>query len=246
MADPAASPDPVPGGGALLFAWLGGAVFVASLACFVYYYAVRFSSGSGPGWLAPAAIDLALFTGFALHHSLFARTGLKQAVSRILPAPLERSLFVWIASLLFIVVLIAWRPVPGLLYSLPAPWSWLGYAAQLAGVALTAQGTAGIDALDLAGIRQVLNAQRHTPPRHVPLETRGVYGLVRHPLYFGWVLMVFGTPHMTGTHLTFAAISTAYLALAIPFEERSLIAIFGDDYRAYQRHTRWRMLPGVW
>ena len=62
----------------------------------------------------------------------------------------------------------------------------------------------------------------------MPLQTHGVYGFVRHPLYFAWVLMVFGTPHMTMTRLTFAVISTAYLAIAIPFEERGLVDVFGS------------------
>ena len=117
---------------------------------------------------------------------------------------------------------------------------------QLAGIVLTALGSSAIDILDLAGVRQVLDAMDGHPVRHVELETRGVYAIVRHPLYFGWVLLVFGTPVMTGTRLTFAIVSTAYLALAIPFEERSLVDVFGDSYRAYQRRTRFRMIPGLW
>ena len=76
--------------------------------------------------------------------------------------------------------------------------------------------------------------------------TTGLYGFVRHPLYFSWLLVVFGTPHMTMTRLTFAVVSSAYLGFAIPFEERGLIRVFGDDYRRYQRQVRWRMLPGVY
>jgi protein-S-isoprenylcysteine O-methyltransferase Ste14 len=69
---------------------------------------------------------------------------------------------------------------------------------------------------------------------------------VRHPLYFAWVLLVFGAPAMTMTRLSFAVISTAYLAIAIPFEERSLIETFGADYASYQKQVRWRMLPGIY
>ena len=58
--------------------------------------------------------------------------------------------------------------------------------------------------------------------------------------------MTFGTPLMTGTRLSFAVISTAYLMLAIPFEERSLIEVFGDEYQALPaERVRWRMLPGI-
>jgi protein-S-isoprenylcysteine O-methyltransferase Ste14 len=41
-------------------------------------------------------------------------------------------------------------------------------------------------------------------------------------------------------------VSTAYLALAIPWEERALVRTFGSEYEAYRRKTRWRMLPGVY
>ena len=84
------------------------------------------------------------------------------------------------------------------------------------------------------------------PVPHVPLQTHGVYGFVRHPVYFAWVLMVIGTPHMTMTRLTFAVISTAYLAIAIPFEERGLLDVFGSEYREYQKRVRWRMIPGLY
>ena len=74
----------------------------------------------------------------------------------------------------------------------------------------------------------------------------GPYRLVRHPLYFGWALLVFGAPHMTGDRFTFAVVSTIYLAIAIPFEERGLDALFGPAYGRYRKHVRWRMLPGLY
>jgi protein-S-isoprenylcysteine O-methyltransferase Ste14 len=70
--------------------------------------------------------------------------------------------------------------------------------------------------------------------------------MVRHPLYFGWTLVVFGTPAMTADRLVFAIVSTAYLAIAIPFEERSLIRHFGQQYERYRGRVRWRMIPFVY
>ena len=69
---------------------------------------------------------------------------------------------------------------------------------------------------------------------------------MRHPIYFGWVLMVFGAPTMTASRLLFATISTLYLVIAIPFEERSLGEEFGTAYADYQERVRWRLVPGVW
>ena len=229
----------------LLCAWSGAAVFVASLAYFLFAYFVTFGETAPAGpWLRPTAVDAALFSGFALHHSLFARTRLKAVVRRMAAPALERSLYTWVASLLFILVCWAWQPVHGVLYTLPAPWSVAGYAAQLAGIVVTFLGSRALDVLDLAGVRQVLNTRRPPGAAHsVPLQTGGIYGFVRHPVYFGWLLIVFGAPHMTMTRLTFAVVSSLYLAIAVPFEERSLVQTFGPGYDDYRRRVRWRMLP---
>ena len=69
---------------------------------------------------------------------------------------------------------------------------------------------------------------------------------VRHPIYLGWILIVFGSPLMTMSRLLFATISSAYLIVAIPWEERSLVEAFGDRYRTYQKQVRWRLLPWLW
>jgi protein-S-isoprenylcysteine O-methyltransferase Ste14 len=51
---------------------------------------------------------------------------------------------------------------------------------------------------------------------------------------------------MTGTRLVFAVVSTGYLALAIPWEERSLIDTFGAEYESYRKRVHWRMIPWVY
>ena len=101
-----------------------------------------------------------------------------------------------------------------------------------------AQSVRAIDALELAGIRSQSEA--------AGLQIAGPYRLVRHPLYLGWTLVVFGAAAMTGDRLGFAAITTLYLMLAIPWEERSLRAAFGSDYDRYIRHVRWRMIPFIY
>jgi protein-S-isoprenylcysteine O-methyltransferase Ste14 len=121
----------------------------------------------------------------------------------------------------------------------------------VAGLVLTLRSAARIDVWDLAGVRQA-RAASSTPsttgrPSVAPaLEVRGAYRWVRHPIYLGWVLMIFGAPFMTTGRLLFAGVSTAYLVAAIPLEERSLTEEFGPAYTAYQRQVRWRLVPGVW
>ena len=93
---------------------------------------------------------------------------------------------------------------------------------QLAGLALIIWSVHGLDPLELAGIRDA--GTRST------LQITGPYHWVRHPLYLGWMLAVFGAAHMTGDRLAFAAISSIYLVFAVPWEEQSLRRAFGEDY----------------
>ena len=252
------SDDVPPSAGARTFAWTGALLFVFSLGYFLFTYAVTFGetgatpahrdSPIGGGWAAPLTIDLALFTTFALHHSVFARERIRGWVAALVPPRLERATYVWIASLLFIAVCAWWQPLPGAAWRLDDGWRWLGYSVQAAGAWLTVRSAAVIDAFDLAGIRQLRPAASEDPAhlREIEFKTTGPYGWVRHPIYSGWFLVVFAAPTMTMTRLAFAVISGVYLLAAIPFEERSLRRSAGAAYERYLRDVRWRLIPRVY
>jgi protein-S-isoprenylcysteine O-methyltransferase Ste14 len=219
------------------FVWLGGAVFVGALAFCGYSYAVTWGH-PGAFSAAAAAVDAALFSIFALHHTLFARDSVKHRLSSLVPAPLLRSVYVWIASLLLITVCLVWQPVGGELYRHSGVLAVVHAAAQLAGLLVIVQAVRTIDPLELAGIRRHASADT--------LQIVGPYRWVRHPLYSGWLLLTFGAAHMTGDRLIFAAISTLYLLIAMPFEERSLRMSFGEAYDDYKRRVRYRLVPYVY
>jgi methanethiol S-methyltransferase len=229
-----------------VLAWLGGAVFVVALLYFAYAYVIRFGTpvalrGAPADVVRRVLFDIGLFTVFALHHSVMARSRAKQWIQRYVPPPLERSLYVWLASGLFLLTCAAWQAIPGTVWSLPDRWHAAGWAAQAFGVWLTVDATRAIDALELAGVRQVSGRQFDDT-----LQARGAYRWVRHPIYLGWILFTFGAPLMTATRFTFACVSAAYILIAIPLEERSLVSSFGDAYADYQRQVRWRVVPGVY
>ena len=223
------------------FVWSGGALFVGSLTATVYVYAIGWSAARfGRPVLWPGlAANVAWFLAFALHHSLFARERIKGWVARHVPDRLLRSCYVWIASLLWFGVVAAWQPLGGLVFEQTGPAARAVHAAvQVAGLVLIAASVAAIDALELAGIR--------SGSRPSGLQARGPYRLVRHPLYFGWMLAVFGAATMTFDRLVFAGLTTIYLIVAIPWEERSLERTFGEEYERYKATVRWRMIPFVY
>jgi protein-S-isoprenylcysteine O-methyltransferase Ste14 len=219
------------------FVWLGGGIFIASLGVCAFAFLFAWGRG-GPYDAAAVAPDAVLLTAFALHHSVFARASVKQRLRTIIPDRLERPLYVWVASVLLILVCVFWRPIGGELYEVGGAARVALAVAELLGVWLIARAVAGLDALELAGIR------RHN--RQESLQRGGVYRLVRHPLYLGWTLVVFATPHMTGDRFAFAVLTSVYLAAAVPFEERSLVQTFGDDYARYRSTVRWRIVPFIY
>jgi methanethiol S-methyltransferase len=224
----------------------GALCFAFSLAMAGKAYVTTFDAVAPAGtplW-GPLVTDVVLFSTFALHHSLLARTRAKHWIHARVGVDAERALYVILASVLFLACTQGWAPLPGTWYALTGPWWWVGTAVQGAGVVVTLLAARTLSLKELMGLSRPRQAAAHDD--RPPLETRGLYTVVRHPIYLGWVLLVAGAPLMTSTRLLFAAISVAYLVVAIPFEERSLIESVGEPYRSYRRRVRWKVLPGLY
>jgi len=243
-------PFPVARPAARTYVLAGSVAFAASLAFFAYVYGVRLDAASEPltplGIARGLAINVGLFGFFALHHSLLARSGARRRVARRLPDGVERATYVWTASILFALTCACWQPLPGALYRAEGLAKSFGFAAQAAGVLLLCRAAAVLDLRELAGIRQVTPPPAGIRERSPELRIRGPYRFLRHPLYAGLLLVLFGTPDMTCGRLSFALLSAAYIVIAIPWEERDMAARFGCGYEHYRANVRWRLVPGIY
>ena len=113
--------------------WGGAALFAGALLYFAYFFLVELGrpvAVSAEAVAGHLAFNLCLFSGFALHHSLAARLGFKAWVTRSVPRQLERSLYVWTASLLFLLVCLLWRPLPGVAWQASGLGRWVLHAVQ--------------------------------------------------------------------------------------------------------------------
>jgi methanethiol S-methyltransferase len=182
------------------------------------------------------AIDVGLLTLFAVQHSVMARKWFKEWWTRIVPKPIERSTYVLFSSVALILLFWQWQPLGGVVWSIEDPIGRFVLRALFAfGFALVLLSTFLINHFDLFGLRQVWLYLLGRPYTTLTFGTPGPYRLVRHPLYVGWLFAFWATPTMTLAHLLFSIATTAYILIAIQFEERDLVREHGDDYEAYRR-----------
>jgi protein-S-isoprenylcysteine O-methyltransferase Ste14 len=187
---------------------------------------------------AALAIDCALLTVFAVQHSVMARRWFKERWTQIVPWTIERSTYVLCASLALLLLFWQWRPIGIQIWSVENTAAravlWTLFAAGWATV-LTV--TFLINHFDLFGLRQVWLPLVGRPYTRVSFRTPLPYRFVRHPLYLGFLLGFWMTPTMTLAHLVFAIATTAYIVLAIQFEERDLVSEHGAAYEEYRRRV---------
>lgn len=181
-------------------------------------------------------VDVLLLALFAVQHSVMARPAFKRWWTRFVPRPIERSTFVLLTNLILILLFWQWRPIPGYVWSTESDvvatilivLFWGGWGIVVVGTFL-------IDHFGLFGLRQVVLYFQGKEAVRPPFMTKGFYKYVRHPLMLGFIIAFWATPDMSIGHLLFAVVTTAYILFAIQLEERDLIAVHGETYRAYRR-----------
>jgi len=183
------------------------------------------------------AINLALLAVFALQHSVMARPWFKKAWTKFVPTVAERSTYVLFSSLALLLLFWKWEPMGGVVWSVGNLYAYFAiqilYALGWLTVLVT---TFLISHFDLFGLRQVwfyLICKDYEPPA---FRTPGPYKVVRHPLYVGWLMVFWSAPVMTVAHLVFAVMTTAYILVAIQFEERDLVRAHGE-YAEYRKRV---------
>jgi protein-S-isoprenylcysteine O-methyltransferase Ste14 len=195
----------------------------------------------GPSGLAeaPAAlVNLGLLVLFGLQHSLMARPGFKKLFTRVVPHAAERSTYVLATVIVLWLLFYFWRPMPETVWSVDsALWAGVLTGLFFVGFGLVLATTFMINHFDLFGLLQGWTRFRRVEMAKPEFRTPYLYAHIRHPLYLGFLIAFWATPHMTVGHLLFAAVWTAYIFIAIGYEERDLVLVFGEKYRSYIAST---------
>lgn len=188
------------------------------------------------GWAL--AIDAGLVLAFALQHSVMARPAFKQFWTQIIPEPIERSTYVLLSCVLLVGLMYLWQPIGGIVWDLPSGMArWIAWTLFACGWFMVPAVTLMLNHFDLFGTRQVWLYLQGQPYTSLPFSTPMLYKSMRHPLYVGWAIAFWATPTMTVGHLLLAVALTGYMLVAVVFEERDLVAHFGQVYEEYRRRV---------
>jgi methanethiol S-methyltransferase len=236
------------------------AVFVYGLVSYIaffltFVYAVGFignlylprsmDSAARMSFWPALAIDALLLLVFAVQHSVMARPAFKEVLTRFIPAAAERSTYVLCSSLLLIALFAFWQPIGGIVWNFTNPVIRNAINTVFGlGFALVFVATLLINHFDLFGLRQVALYLARKPYTYLEFRTPLFYRYVRHPLYVGWLVAFWATPTMTGAHLLFALLTSAYILTAIRWEERDLVVVHGSKYQEYQKRVP-KLIPSL-
>jgi protein-S-isoprenylcysteine O-methyltransferase Ste14 len=184
------------------------------------------------------AINALLLAGFAIQHSVMARQSFKRLWTRIVPKCIERSTYVFAASLALAQLVWQWRAIPDTVWDVQGSLAgtvltvsfWTGWAVLLVSTYL-------VNHFELFGLEQVWTYFRGSGPQPASFKSPGFYRVVRHPIYAGFVIAFWSAPVMTVGHLIFSIATTGYILVGIAFEERDLITFYGQTYREYRQHV---------
>jgi methanethiol S-methyltransferase len=180
-------------------------------------------------------VNLGLIAFFGFQHSGMARQGFKRWWTRIVPEAAERSIYVLATSLLLMLLFWAWRPITATVWQVTNPvGEVLLWALFASGWGIVLLSTFLINHFELFGLQQAWHALKGRAAASPRLREPLLYKLVRHPLYTGFFIAFWATPHMTAGHLLFAAGLSAWMLMAIHAEEKDLVALFGQDYEDYR------------
>lgn len=137
------------------------------------------------------------------------------------------------AGLSFLPILYLMESLPDqVVYEIPSPWNLVMFGGQLFSILMLLIAFLQTDSLSFIGLRQLFEKEKTGA-----LVTRGLYRVVRHPLYTFGLLFVWLTSTMTQNTLTVYIGATIYTLIGAYFEERKLLVEFGEAYAEYKRKT---------
>lgn len=193
------------------------------------------STWQAESFVTATLVNIGLIVIFGLQHSVMARPGFKNWLTRYIPQAAERATYMLMSGLATGIAIYFWQPLPGTVWaveSMPAQAvMWSLYAA---GWGYLFFATFITNHFELMGLRQVYLYFRNIPYSKLPFTRKYMYRYSRHPMMLGMLIGIWSVPLMTVTHFVLSLTLTGYMVVGVLLEERDLIKNFGETYRKYK------------
>lgn len=224
-----------------VFAYIIGMSSLLWLVGFLINVVVPKAVDFGPGPPLPQGYltNIVIVAVYLSVHSVMARPWFKQWWTRFIPEPVERATYVLIAGVTTFVLVWAWQPMPEVVWRFEnTALVVFIYAFYALAWLMMVTATFNIDHWSFFGLRQVWTAVLGRSAKAAPFTARFLYGVVRHPISLGWLIVFWATPHMSQGHLLLAVCVSIYIAVVTPIEESDLVTELGEDYVNYKKRVR--------
>ena len=187
---------------------------------------------SEPGRLA---WDALLCLAFFLQHSGMIRHGVKDRITRRIPATCYPAVYSIASGIVLVALVLLWQPSDRFLFRLGPAGRGLSLGVAVVAVAGFAWGVRSLRWFDPFGRLALQAGSRGARRPPAAFVAEGAYRLVRHPLYLFMLLLIWSTPRFSTDQLLFNVLWTSWIVVGAKLEERDLVVDFGESYRRYQR-----------
>lgn len=223
----------------MLFDWFGWACCFHALHGGWSFLPIHINSGTANSNTIQAVVgNLLIVILFGLHHSIAARSSFKEKLTKIVPAAIERSTYVMISGIFMFAICIYWQPLAGTIWSTDNTVVILILKTiHVLGWLVLVAATFEIDHFHLMGLRQSFSMNAADGDK---LKENFLYSIVRHPIQTGLLMGIWSTANMSLTQFMLSGCLTLYIFIGLYYEEKSLVAHFGDSYLDYKKRV-----PGV-
>ncbi len=228
------------------YALLSYAIGMLGLVVFILYQGdlplPRTINGEpGHALAAGLALNVGLMLLWGVQHSVMARPGFKQWFTRFIPQAAERSTYVLASGLCLLAIAAYWQGNTTVVWAWPELTGPLR-ALSFAGWGITVWATFQINHFELFGLKQPFCEMLGRPYSRHQFVTPFLYRYMRHPIQTGVLIGIWCQAVMTQGQLLLTAAMTVYVFIGLFYEERDLVAEFGNRYRNYMQQVP-RLFP---
>ncbi len=244
--------QPPPGAGRIVLAVAFGIVchltFAAAVLTMVasMFFGLSMGLGRVP-WPWAALANAALILQFPLGHSLLLTGPGGRLLARLVPSPhgatLATTTYALIASCQLLALFLLWTPSGIVLWQAEGWAFWIMSGAYA--VAWLILGKASFDAgLEVqTGALGWMSLLARMRPIFPDMPTRGLFRIIRQPIYVAFALTLWTVPVWTPDQLVLAISYTAYCLLAPRLKEKRFEARYGERFSHYRSTTPY-VVPG--